>query len=294
MLVLDAEIGVTEQDKKIGDRSSRRAKPAWWWSTSGISSRKPCRRRTGRKCSADPIPIHRYGPKAMTAAGRVRSVGAGEPVLPGLRPCDLHLGPDRISSRPVAGSHPLRGGPVAAADSHRLAQPHPARRRRAASTHQQRKGIGSSSSTPPRSARRRRPSCCSSTATSYSRNPTRSTWPVNYGARSATRAVRSCSCPNRARKPSNPNARSVGERIAPPNRSEAAGAATGKRRTAEDSQPLLRIEVGLRSIRVSSLPRSCPPKPLVHTPLFTTGEQALSHLHFARETVRFPMRISFA
>jgi hypothetical protein len=41
--------------------------------------------------------------------------------------------------------------------------------------------------------------------------------------------------------------------------------------------------------------RCCMPTvPLVHTPLFTTGEKALLHLHFAPETIRFTMGISFA
>ena len=42
VLVMDAEMGVTEQDKKIGDRIVKASRHAFWWSTNGTWSPRRC------------------------------------------------------------------------------------------------------------------------------------------------------------------------------------------------------------------------------------------------------------
>ena len=127
ILVLDAEAGITEQDKKVADRivEARRAciVVVNKWDLIDDAVRK-ARDRGDR---APPKEGEPAGAQRHDDAVRVRRVGAEAPVLPRLRAGDLHLGQIRLPSGSPARGCALRGRPVAAKSPDRHSEPHAAR-----------------------------------------------------------------------------------------------------------------------------------------------------------------------
>ncbi len=115
VLVLDAEAGITEQDKKIADRivEDRRAcivvVNKWDLIERGRPQGAPGRNRAPRPEATARGP----GPATLTTLAGIWRMGAEETVLSRLRAGDLHLGQIGFSPRPLAGGDPLRGRAIA-------------------------------------------------------------------------------------------------------------------------------------------------------------------------------------
>ena len=131
VLVLDAEAGITEQDKKVADKIVEERKACIVvvnkWDLVDEAVRKAREEEIERRETKN----DRRGAQAHDHALRVRRMGAGAPVLPRLRARDFHLGQVRVSPRPPAGSGALCGRAIAAEDPHLHPQPDLAGRGRA-------------------------------------------------------------------------------------------------------------------------------------------------------------------
>ncbi len=135
VLVLDAESGILEQDKKIADRIVEARKACilvvnkWdLFEESVLKAREEEIARRNRK-DRNESPAHEH-------AGRIRRVGAGEIIFPRLRAGDFHLGEIGLPTGSSARSRPLRRGAVGAENSNWDFESHHQRRRRTSSTHQ--------------------------------------------------------------------------------------------------------------------------------------------------------------
>ena len=114
VLVLDAEAGITEQDKKVADRIVEARKACIVvvnkWDLVDEAVRKAREEEIERRqTEGEPECAQRHD-----HALRVRRMGAGAPVLPGLCAGDLHLGQVRLPPGSPARSGALRRRPVAA------------------------------------------------------------------------------------------------------------------------------------------------------------------------------------
>src|SRR5215831_6063304 len=99
----------------------------------GRGSRPPGARGGGRAPAEEGTEA---GTQSDDDPGRIRSMGPGAPVLPGLRTGDLHLRKYRIQPGTVARGGPLRGGPARTEGADRHSESHPAGRCRTAPTRQ--------------------------------------------------------------------------------------------------------------------------------------------------------------
>jgi GTP-binding protein len=136
VLVIDAEAGITEQDKKIADVI--------------VESRKACilvinkwdlfaaevREAREEEIEKRKNKVRTEGQaKELTTLAEF-GLGAGKTVFPRLRARHLHLGQIGIPPGPPAGSGALCRGAVAAKNPHLHSEPHPARRRGQSPAHQ--------------------------------------------------------------------------------------------------------------------------------------------------------------
>ena len=118
VLVIDAEAGITEQDKKIADVivESRKAciivVNKWdLFQAEVLKAREEEIGRRNRKERPE------GQAKELTTLGEFARMGAAETVFPRLRAGDFHVGQIRLSSGPAARSRPLRRRAVAAENS---------------------------------------------------------------------------------------------------------------------------------------------------------------------------------
>ena len=204
ILVLDAEAGITEQDKKVADRivEDRRAcivvVNKWDLFDEEVragapgGNRSAARRKTAREGQA----------KADDHARRIRRVGAEKTVLPGLRAGDFHLGQIGFSPGPLAGGGSLCRRAVAEKNPDRHSEPHAAGRCGAPPARQRARPSVEIFLRDPSPAGAADFPALSSTGTSSSPTSTKNTWPARCAERLATKAAPSSWPRNRVRKPS--------------------------------------------------------------------------------------------
>ena len=141
ILVLDAEAGITEQDKKVADRIVEARKACIvvvnkWDLVDDAVRKARLEEIERRRQEAEPACAQRHDD-----ALRVRRMGAGASVLPRLRAGDLHLRQIRLSPGSPARSRALRRRPVAAENPDGDSEPHLAGRRRAPPARQRARAI---------------------------------------------------------------------------------------------------------------------------------------------------------
>ena len=130
VLVLDAEMGITEQDKKIADKIVEARKACivvvnkWDLVAESVRQvREEVIEKRNKKIRSE------GQAKIISTLGEFGDVGAGEIVFPGLRAGHFHVGQVGLQPRPAARGGALRGRAVAAENSHGDSEPHVARRR---------------------------------------------------------------------------------------------------------------------------------------------------------------------
>ncbi len=131
ILVLDAESGITEQDKKVADRivEARRAciVVVNKWDLMDDAVRTARLEEIERRRKKE----NRKAPNIMTTLAEFGELGAGASVLSRLRAGDLHLRQIGLSPGSPARGRPLRRRPVAAESADGHSEPHLAGCRRA-------------------------------------------------------------------------------------------------------------------------------------------------------------------